>query len=216
MLFFNLLGKLSITHSITMIASFLSEGSNNSFSQSLPKLPTSSHDNQTDCQNQDPKIAKQQEQPSSEMEMKQQGPLMEQQQNVNNPLLSRNQSQDECPQGQTGPVSHQNSQIQNSEKDTVRKHEAVKTDNPNSESQYAKLQQMSNQQASVNEQSSTQTNRGKQVPFGLLLPILIPQLPKDRALQLHTLFNKLKVRFQTNIIIISFPMLSTSMFVVIL
>ncbi|CAI8598530.1 unnamed protein product [Vicia faba] len=51
---------------------------------------------------------------------------------------------------------------------------------------------MSNQQATVNEQPSSQINRSKQVPFGLLLPILIPQLAKYRAMQLTTLFNKLK------------------------
>ncbi|CAI8609438.1 unnamed protein product [Vicia faba] len=51
---------------------------------------------------------------------------------------------------------------------------------------------MSNQQATVNEQPSSQINRSKQVPFGLLIPILIPQLAKDRAMQLTTLFNKLK------------------------
>jgi transcription initiation factor TFIID subunit 4 len=54
---------------------------------------------------------------------------------------------------------------------------------------------MSNQQATVSEQPSSQVNRSKQVPFGLLLPILIPQLAKDRAMQLQTLFNKLKVDF---------------------
>ncbi|KAJ1385467.1 Transcription initiation factor TFIID component TAF4 [Sesbania bispinosa] len=175
-------------------------GSNNSFSQSLPKWPTSSHDNQTDCQNQEPKIVPQQEQPSSEMELKQQGPRMEQPENaapqgVSNLPSSQKQSQDECLQSQTVPVSHQNSQttgIQNSEKDPVFNHEAVKTNNPSCESQYAKLQQMSNQQATVNEQPSNQMNRSKQVPFGLLLPILIPQLAKDRAMQLQTLFNKLK------------------------
>ncbi|CAI8599320.1 unnamed protein product [Vicia faba] len=173
-------------------------GSNNSFSQSLPTWPTSSHDNQTDCQNQEPKIA--QEQPSSEMELKQQGPVVEQIQNVasqdtSNPTLLHKQSQDECLQRQTVPVSHQHSQtneVQKSEKDPVFNHEVIKTNNPNCESQYAKLQQMSNQQATVNEQPSSQINRSKQVPFGLLLPILIPQLAKDRAMQLTTLFNKLK------------------------
>ncbi|XP_027193103.1 transcription initiation factor TFIID subunit 4b-like isoform X2 [Cicer arietinum] len=175
-------------------------GSNNSFSQSLPTWPTSGHDNQTDCQNQEPKIAQQQEQPSSEMELKQQGPVVEQIQNVasqeaSNLPLSHKQSQDECLQGQTVLVSHQNSQtnvVPKSEKEPVFNHEAIKINNPNCESQYAKLQQMSNQQATVNEQPSSQINRSKQVPFGLLLPILIPQLAKDRAMQLQTLFNKLK------------------------
>ncbi|KAJ1404483.1 Transcription initiation factor TFIID component TAF4, partial [Sesbania bispinosa] len=120
----------------------------------------------TDSQNQEPKTAVQQEQPSSEMELKQHGSLVEQLQHV--------ASQD------------------NSGKDPVLNNEVVKTHNPNSESQYAKLQQMSNQQASVTEQPSNQNNRSKQVPFGLLLPILIPQLAKDRAMQLQTLFTKLK------------------------
>ncbi|WJX41462.1 hypothetical protein P8452_28811 [Trifolium repens] len=175
-------------------------GSNNSFSQSLSTWPTSSHDNQIDCQNQEPKIAQQQEQPSSEMELKQQGPIVEQIQNVasqdaSNLTLSHKKSQDECLQRQTVPVSHQHSQtneVLKTEKDPVFNHEAIKTNTPNCESQYAKLQQMSNQQATVNEQPSSQVNRSKQVPFGLLLPILIPQLAKDRAMQLQTLFNKLK------------------------
>lgn len=175
-------------------------GSNNSFSQSLPTWPTSSHDNQTDCQNQEPKIEQQQEQPSSETELKPQAPVVEPIQNVasqdaSNLNLSHNQSQDESLQRQTLPVSHQQSQtneVIKSEKDPIFNNEAIKTNNPNEQSQYAKLQQMSNQQASVNEQPSGQVNRSKQVPFGLLLPILIPQLPKDRAMQLQTLFNKLK------------------------
>ncbi|XP_027355829.1 transcription initiation factor TFIID subunit 4b-like isoform X10 [Abrus precatorius] len=175
-------------------------GSNNSLSQSLPKWPTSSQDNQTDCQNQEPKSAQQQEQHSSEMELKEQGPLVEQLQNVasqdaNNLPSSQKQSQDESLQGHNVQVSNQNSRtigVQNSEKDPVFNQEAVNTHNPNHESQYAKLQQMSNQQATVNEQPSSQINRNKQVPFGLLLPILIPQLAKDRAMQLQTLFNKLK------------------------
>lgn len=52
---------------------------------------------------------------------------------------------------------------------------------------------MSSQQAMVTEQPSTPMNRSKQVPFGLLLPVLLPQLDKDRAMQLTTLFTKLKV-----------------------
>ncbi|CAJ1972025.1 unnamed protein product [Sphenostylis stenocarpa] len=51
---------------------------------------------------------------------------------------------------------------------------------------------MSNQQATVSEQPSSQGNRSKQKPFGLLLPILLRQLAKDRAMQLQTLFAKLK------------------------
>lgn len=61
------------------------------------------------------------------------------------------------------------------------------------ESQYLKLQKMSNQQASVPEQAGNKLNRVKQVPFALLLPVILPQLDKDRAMQLQTLYAKLKV-----------------------
>ncbi|WJX75470.1 hypothetical protein P8452_58999 [Trifolium repens] len=170
-------------------------GSNNSFSQSLSTWPTSSHDNQIDRQNQEPEIARQKDQPLSETEEQIQNNVASQ--DASNLTSSHKQSQDQClqRQSQTVPVSHQHSQtneVQKSEKDPVFNNEAVKTNNPNCESQYAKLQQMSNQQATVNEQPSSQVNRSKQVPFGLLLPILIPQLAKDRAMQLQTLFNKLK------------------------
>ncbi|GAU29426.1 hypothetical protein TSUD_149960 [Trifolium subterraneum] len=172
-------------------------GSNNSFSQSLSTWPTFSHDNQIDYQNQEPKIAQQQEQPLSETELKQRGPIVEQIQNVasqdaSNLTLSHKQSQDECLQRQTVPVSHQHSQtneVQKSDKGPVFNHEAIKTNNPNCESQ------MSNQQATVNEQPNSQVNCSKLVPFGLLIPILMSQLPKDRAMQLQTLYNKLKVGF---------------------
>lgn len=192
----------------------LSQGSNNTSSQSLSQWPTSNPDSQTDGQNQEPKTA-QQEQHSSEMEPKQHGSLGEHlqhvaSQDVNNPHLSQKQSQDDCHQAQAPAVQVplHNSQtigIQNSVKDSVLNNEVVKSHNPSSESQYAKLQQMSNQQATVSEQPSSQVNRSKQVPFGLLLPILLPQLAKDRAMQLQTLFAKLKVCFPTNLAIRSFP-----------
>ncbi|CAJ1972748.1 unnamed protein product [Sphenostylis stenocarpa] len=177
----------------------LSQGSNNTSSQSISQWPTSNHDNQTDCQNQEPKTA-QQEQHSSEMELKQHGSLGEHlqhvaSQDVNNSHSSQKQSQDECHQAPAVQVPLHNSQpigIQNSGKVPVLNNEVVKSHNPSSESQYAKLQQMSNQQATVSEQPSSQGNRSKQVPFGLLLPILLPQLAKDRAMQLQTLFAKLK------------------------
>lgn len=54
---------------------------------------------------------------------------------------------------------------------------------------------MHNQEAAVNEQPSSQINRNKQVPIGLLLPIIIPQLAEDKAIELQTLMEKLKVCF---------------------
>ena len=195
----------------SIIAAVLSQGSNNTSSQSLSQWPTSNHDTQTDCQKQESKTAQQQEQPSSEVELKQHGSLAEQlqhvaSQDINTPHLSQKQSQDECHQAPAVQVSLPNSQaigIQNSGKDPVLNNEVVKNHNPSSESQYAKLQQMSNQQATVSEQPSSQGNRStsKQVPFGMLLPILLPQLAKDRAMQLQTLFAKLKVGFQNPILL---------------
>ncbi|XP_051151056.1 transcription initiation factor TFIID subunit 4b [Andrographis paniculata] len=43
-----------------------------------------------------------------------------------------------------------------------------------------------------NQQPGAQVKLNKQVPFGMLLPIIQPQLDKDRAMQLHTLYLKLK------------------------
>ncbi|XP_047980326.1 transcription initiation factor TFIID subunit 4b-like isoform X3 [Salvia hispanica] len=53
---------------------------------------------------------------------------------------------------------------------------------------------MSNPQTmtSSSQQSVSALKLNKQVPFGMLLPIIQPQLDKDRAMQLHTLYFKLK------------------------
>lgn len=60
----------------------------------------------------------------------------------------------------------------------------------------ATLQQINNNQPAAmeinNNQPSNPLNRGKQVPFALLLPVILPQLDKDRAMQLQTLYSKLK------------------------
>ncbi|CAK9145852.1 unnamed protein product [Ilex paraguariensis] len=51
---------------------------------------------------------------------------------------------------------------------------------------------MTNQQTMATGQAINAMNRGKQVPFALLLPVITPQLDKDRAMQLQTLYQKLK------------------------
>ncbi|KAF4375031.1 hypothetical protein G4B88_004782 [Cannabis sativa] len=64
---------------------------------------------------------------------------------------------------------------------------------PENESQYVKLQKMSNQQATVSDQPTNPPQaRSKQVPFGLLLPVLMNQLDRDKGMQLQELFLKLK------------------------
>ncbi|KAJ7949941.1 transcription initiation factor TFIID subunit 4b-like [Quillaja saponaria] len=168
---------------------------------SLPQWPAGSQGDKIDYQIQeDQKLMKQQEQYSSDMELKRDGTLVEQNQyvalqEVNNFPLLQKQSQTECHQGQGEQVSLPNPPtigVQHSEKDHMPNHEPVHMYNPNSESQYLKLQKMSNQQATVSEQAGSSINRTKQVPFGLLLPILQAQLDKDKSMQLQALFVKLK------------------------
>ncbi|KAM7262445.1 hypothetical protein ACFE04_000128 [Oxalis oulophora] len=87
--------------------------------------------------------------------------------------------------------------------------EPNRTISQGSESQYAKLQKISNQQSSGNDQAGNPIMRGKQVPFALLMPTLLSQLDADKGMQLDTLYNKLKnseiakesfVRFMKNIV----------------
>ncbi|KAL1540296.1 transcription initiation factor TFIID subunit 4b-like isoform X3 [Salvia divinorum] len=61
-------------------------------------------------------------------------------------------------------------------------------------SQQAITSGMSNPQATMSssQQSVTALKLNKQVPFGMLLPIIQPKLDKDRSMQLHTLYSKLK------------------------
>ncbi|KAL4620359.1 hypothetical protein ACB092_06G148600 [Castanea dentata] len=85
--------------------------------------------------------------------------------------------------------------MQISEKTPILVHEPDRSSSIEGESQYSKLQKISNQQATTTERASNPinpNNRAGQVPFGWLLPILQAQLDKDRAMQLQTIFAKLK------------------------
>ncbi|XWS25534.1 hypothetical protein CRYUN_Cryun27aG0076400 [Craigia yunnanensis] len=184
----------------------LSQGSNPASGQSLAQWPTTEQDGNTNFQNQQAlQSAQQQQQPSFEMEQKQHGDVaIRSQQQVQQPNdvpqeLNRlppqqKQPQDDRQQGVAEQVSAQVPQttgIQTTEKSPIPR-EPERTNNQDSESQYVKLQKMSNQQASGTELPNSPMNRGKQVPFAVLLPALLPQLDKDRAMQLHTLYGKLK------------------------
>ncbi|KAI3713367.1 hypothetical protein L1987_71944 [Smallanthus sonchifolius] len=65
---------------------------------------------------------------------------------------------------------------------------------PEDEAQLQRMQRMGNQQAMATGQSANAANRtaGKQVPFALLLPVIEPQLDKDRAMQLQGLYVRLR------------------------
>ncbi|XP_059432112.1 transcription initiation factor TFIID subunit 4b-like isoform X3 [Corylus avellana] len=179
-------------------------GSNHTSSQSLPQWQNASQDQSSESQiEQDQRSAQQQEQTLSGMELKQHGSVIESQQQNTVPeelkhlQMPQKKSQDDCQQGKGHPTSLQNPQtteMQISEKIRTPIDEPDRRPSLEGESQYAKLQKMSNQQATITEQASNPINRTKpgQVPFGVLLPVLQAQLDKDRAMQLQTIFAKLK------------------------
>ncbi|KAI3953232.1 hypothetical protein MKX01_042227 [Papaver californicum] len=57
---------------------------------------------------------------------------------------------------------------------------------------YPQLQKTNNPPVPSAEQANNAQSRNKQVPFGLLLPTIMPHLEKDKAWQLNTLFTKLR------------------------
>ncbi|OMO70727.1 Transcription initiation factor TFIID component TAF4 [Corchorus olitorius] len=188
-------------------AAILSQGTNPASSQSLAQWPTTMQDGNTNFQNpQALQTVQQQQQASSELEQKQPGAVVTgSQQQVQRPndvpqehnrlLPQQKHPQDDRQQGIAERVSPQVPQatgVQTTERSPIPAREPERTNNQDSESQYMKLQKMSNQQASGSEQPSNTVKQGKQVPFAVLLPALLPQLDKDRAMQLHTLYGKLK------------------------
>ncbi|KAL7175597.1 hypothetical protein ACSBR2_029236 [Camellia fascicularis] len=174
----------------------LSQGSNHTSSQLFPQWQTSSQDENANFQNhQDLNGSQQQDPHSSEMELKQHGVGPESQQQQIDTSQELKQPQDDRQQRQVEQNPFHFSQtlgVQSSEKNPVHNLEPDRTHNPESESHNPKLQNMNNQQAMTTEQAMNPLNRGKQVPFAMLLPVLQPQLDKDRAMQLHTLYYKLK------------------------
>lgn len=144
------------------------------------------------------KSRQQTEQHSSQMELTRQvldDMNQQQQTDIPNPL-QQHQSQEDHQQKQAEQIPHQiarTTAMQTPQQNPFSVREPERAQFPDSESQYIKLQRMSNQQATINEQANNQMNRSKQVPFGALLPVIMPQLDKDRAMQLSTLYTKLKV-----------------------
>ncbi|GAB2293834.1 hypothetical protein Dimus_028046 [Dionaea muscipula] len=66
-------------------------------------------------------------------------------------------------------------------------------DKMQSNSQSANVQAYRSQQTTVQEQANTPVNRSpRQIPFGSLLPVILPELDKDKAMQLQALYNKLR------------------------
>ncbi|KAI9174067.1 hypothetical protein LWI28_011403 [Acer negundo] len=163
--------------------------------QSISQWQNASQDENTNFRGLE--SVQQQEQHSSGMDLKQHGSVVENRQQHNDgcPPLQQKQSQDNRPQGsaeQTPKQIPQTAGMLLPGKNPIQTHEPERMLNQDGESQYLKIQKMSNQPAIATEQASNAINRGKQIPFGLLLPALIAQLDKDRAMQLDTLYGKLK------------------------
>lgn len=160
---------------------------------------SSNHINQQGLRNQE-----KQEQQSSEMEVKEHGSSVEAQREV-----------DGCQAPSGLPVQYkpvqidsQGHQIEQSSGEFTQTsaamqmqisgighgqvHEPNRMLNPGSESQFSNMQRFSNPPAPVPEQAGNSANRAKQIPFGSLLPIILPELDKDRALQLQNLYSKLR------------------------
>lgn len=148
--------------------------------QLFPHWHTSSQDETANSRSQhNLNGSQQQAQHSSEMDLKQHGSGPEnQRQQIDDQLLDdRRQRQVE----QNTLHFSRPPSIHNPEKDP----ELHKINQP-------ELQKI-NQHAVATEQTMKPVTPRGQVPFGLLLPLLTPQLDKDRAVQLQTVFNKLKV-----------------------
>ncbi|VVA33867.1 PREDICTED: mRNAion initiation factor [Prunus dulcis] len=198
-------GDVSASQPSDSDTAVLSQGSNNTSSQSLLQLSTASQDVNTAGQiQQDQKIAQHRELHLYEMEPKQQGSIAEnmQQKNDASKVLNHFPLPQKHPHGdlQEGQAEQRPLQIPEttgmliSEKHPSSTEEHGIGPNLKSESQYLKLQKMSSQQSMITEQPRNPSNQSRQVVFYQLYPLLLPQLNKDRGRQLTTLFGRLKSR----------------------
>ncbi|CAL2265300.1 unnamed protein product [Prunus armeniaca] len=197
-------GDVSASQPSDSDTAVLSQGSNNTSSQSLLQLSTASQDENTAGQiQQDQKIAQHRELHLYEMEPKQQGSIAEnmQQQNDASKVLNHFPLPQKRPLGDLqGQAEQKPLQIPEttgmpiSEKHPSSTEEHGIAPNLKSESQYLKLQKMSSQQSMITEQPRNPSNQSRQVVFYQLYPLLLPQLNKDRGRQLTTLFGRLKSR----------------------
>ncbi|KNA09321.1 hypothetical protein SOVF_154680 isoform A [Spinacia oleracea] len=181
-----------------------SQENNQTSSQMYSQWQPSSQDESSGNQSQQQGL-RSQEQQSSEVEMKEHGSSMEIQQEVNvsqapgGPHSQLHRSMQVDVQGhpiepKSGDFSQQSmpTQSQISGTSQAQAHEPSRNLNSSSQTQFSNTQRFNNQPGSVAEQVGTSANRSKQIPFGSLLPIILPELDKDKAMQLQTLYGKLR------------------------
>ncbi|XP_042510537.1 transcription initiation factor TFIID subunit 4b-like isoform X2 [Macadamia integrifolia] len=108
--------------------------------------------------------------------------------------MQRKQSNDDQQQLQVEQNSLQMSQkngAQISEQSPGHLPEKERLPVADSQNQYPKLQKMNNQLTTAADQASNPVFRGK-LPFAMFLPVMEANLDKDRAMQLRTIFAKLR------------------------
>lgn len=189
-----------------MATAFSQENSQTS-SQMYSQWQPSSQDENSGSQSHQQSLTSQ-EQQSSDVEMKEHGSKMEIQPEVSGSKeLSGPHLQSHRPvqaDGQGHSVEANSGdfpqptvpmQPQHSGTSHAQVHDFSRMLNPSSESQFSNSLRFSNQPASALEQTATSSNRVKQIPFGSLLPIILPQLDKDKSMQLTTLYSRLRVCF---------------------
>ncbi|KAK2985634.1 hypothetical protein RJ640_006897 [Escallonia rubra] len=148
------------------------------------KAKTSRHDENASRESQqDVQNTQQQEPLSSLVDPRQQGSGSDNQQQQSGSSQQK-QFQDDFPQQQAEQSSHH--------KNPGHVQEPDRNLDPDSDARYQRLHNMSNQQAISTGQAINAVGRSKQVPFALLLPVIEPQLDKDKAMQLQTLYIRLK------------------------
>ncbi|KAK1392356.1 transcription initiation factor TFIID subunit 4b [Heracleum sosnowskyi] len=192
-----------ISHPSDSDTAALSQGSNHNSGQLFPQWQTSSQNENASCQIQQVVNVAQQEQHASIKELNQHGSASENQlqqqidssKELNSIPVQPKQSQDSFPQQQTeqtNPHVSQSLGIQNSERSAAVGQEPNRAQDPSSISQYLRSQKMNSQQAAATSQANNASKNGKQVPFAMLFPVIEPLLDKDKAMQLRTIYNRLK------------------------
>ncbi|KAL1822193.1 hypothetical protein ACET3Z_008971 [Daucus carota] len=177
----------------------LSQGSNHNPGQLFPPWQASS---QNENASQQVVNVSQQELHASINEANQHGSATENQlqqqidsKELNCIPMQQKQSEDSFPQQQTeqkNPHVSQSSSVQNPDRITAVGQEPNKAQDPSSISQYLRSQKMNSQQAAATSQANNALKNGKQVPFAMLFPVIEPLLDKDKAMQLRTIYNRLK------------------------
>ncbi|XP_024992557.1 transcription initiation factor TFIID subunit 4b-like isoform X2 [Cynara cardunculus var. scolymus] len=190
--------------SISQPPTALSQGTNHTPSQLFQQWQSSSREGNASYSSQEEVKAQIQEQQSSAMEVNRQGSGSESQHLPNDTPREMNhipsepsRPQDDLAQQQADQHNvhmSQTTNIQNADKNHGHRQEPNIARNPDNESQLQRMHRMGNQQAMATGQAANTMNRpsGKQVPFALLLPVIEPQLDKDRAMQLQGLYVRLR------------------------